>query len=541
MGVMSKLLYSLVPKSLTGIMMWVIPIAAAVIVVAYPQAVTQLLVKDDPQRLLEELTADEEVSKEGKKKKTSRNKVKKDTIVKKEEPTDEAEEMAAEGSADDEDEQLLKLASVQAKKAASTVKKSNKPTPEVISPTVTTIEVSRDDEKDDFAGEWSRIPTRDEEIISSLKTRINGLTTQLESATTETTILRDSLEKSVKRAADAERELKERGRTFQSRWLELESEVSNLKINKMELLNKIAEFEGASRKETEMLKTIQEQSNRILGLQAATDEVKLLKGLAQENNIVESKYRAEIEKLQAQLAREMESMALEKHQSSELKNNLIMLNEQASGWQVELEKSKIATNELSNNIRYLENELEASQATSAEAKKLSEELQALMQSNKAEVEGYRVEIERLVEQAQSISMMKAENVGLKEKVKKLEEEKDEINSKLDEVRITFNEQVDSGKQDAEKLSVSLSTIEIEHNQMKESLSAIEVERIQLKESLLTFKADHDRLMEEANLREGELKKQVNLAERKYETLAKVAESKYDAYKMEIASLKGISA
>ncbi|PJF17743.1 hypothetical protein PSACC_02447 [Paramicrosporidium saccamoebae] len=445
MGVLSKLLHSLVPKTLTGIILLVLPLAAAVVVIVYPHAVSQLVMREDPNRLLEELTADEA----GKNKKKAQKKVKREA-VKKDVAKEESEESSTESL--NEDEKLSQLVRMQEKKAQATKKplKSEKnpiaskiqapsfaavvanvqssatassvepPTfaavvssgqspvtaSDVQSPTTAAIEVASDGKEDEG---WTRVPTKEEEIAVTLRTRVANLTRQLEASTSESAELKSLVQREEKRAMEAERELKDRSRSFQIRWVEMESEISSLKNSKAGLMSKVDELLSVSSEFTAHSETIKAQEAKITSLETALNA----------SSTQESKTRSELGQVKAHLAAEKDSLA-------ELKHNCIAINEQANNLMAQLEQSKLSQTELKENIRYLENELVTSQ-NNTKTDTIIADLQQKLDASIEETQKVLSEKDVLAAKLESSNSEQAAQIGeLKGQIQVLEDRTEEL-------------------------------------------------------------------------------------------------------------------
>lgn len=530
MSVLSKLVNAVAPKSVAGVLLWMLPIAAAVIVVAYPQAITQLFVRDDPERLLEELTAGDTHKRKraGGAKKSNGAGPKKAVIV--EAPRESDEE--ATGPSDEE--QLLHLASLQGRTTTSQSKKESKAA-EARSPAVTPISLNEDSKSNSEDG-WKRVPTREEEAIGNLKSRIAALSKQLEDSRAEFEATKGLLDNETRRAAEAEKELKERSRTFQSRWLDLENEIGSLKATRDSLIARVNELCAAQSAADAQEQMIQTLNGRIVELEQEVSEASATREKLASLASSENAARTELSECQLLLAKEQGLLAAEKALSGNLRQQLESATARVSELGTNLQEAQKHETDLENKLKSMEGDLKETQsrlasiavekaAINGELSNVKKQLvEAQLVASKSSDDELLIESQKkeIAELREMIEDLKKVSEEIKEKVSELEHQK----ALLEEDNQKLKQEIEAGKQTLKQEIEAEKPSPEEEAKRQEQLEDLQSECRKLSDQLC-----------EANETIAEKSKALESAEKRLSIMNSVTAAKYAAYEKDINELK----
>lgn len=518
-----------------------LPIAAAVIIVAYPHTVTKLFVREDPEKLLEELTAAA-----GKKKKRPLR-LKSATLKKNnvaaaggpkgqekssaEESMGESQENAS-GSASeaaDEEEQLLQLATLQGKiVSVQSEGKKGHTKKEISSPTVAEINVDNDK-----SNGWTRVPTKEEETVATLKNKISSLVLQLEEVQKAAEGGKSRAEKEQKRAAEAEKELKERTRSYQLRWVEMESELTSLRSSKSELMNKL---EAALQQETKAqiyAETITSLQDRIILLEAETAQIPSLNDLISALTKKETQLTEEIDFLKIQLDQTKEGISLEKALVEQLRDQISIVIEERTSLALQLEQAKVEQKASKAKLETVRDEL-------SEKDKELDLRHTCIQQLEGQLDSLKEQLERLDNEKKSL-VDSTQIDELKERINKVVESEAHLNQLLSEsdAKITrLVEELDVMQGEKRQLVQELAEtrqsqealLEKARDNVSSAISAQEeAQAIEKQELMSKLQDSEDRI--------AEIVEALKRSEKKLEIMKNVAEAKYAKYQEEINTLK----
>lgn len=523
MAVLSKLLYEVMPKTVTGWVLCMVPIAAAVVLVMFPKTVVQALMPSESvgDALGEEETEETIGAAAGKAKVTGKDvkrkrrpprnqKVsRKDGQARDEQAikvNPQGEELLDEVLTDEEDS-LLKLASIQSKMTPGSGKAAQNKTAIPQSPVLSALSLSN--EGDD--GKWSRVPTKQEEAITNLKSRIATITHQLEESEHEAADLRSKLDKERTRAAEAENELKDRSRSYQLRWVEMETEISNLKGAKEQLMKRLSESLSAQDVTLKQRDdTISSLKERVAELEVVSSSVPLLKKHVTGHEETEKALREQISRLETDLSQALEMEEQLKKERNQAEGKLEALQQQLDSLQKEKE---MATTEVSS----FKDQLSQTMSSMTAAKEQVQSLQVSLDHKSEEVEKLREELNDLVAAKDEASSLleklkskEAEISILQDALSKAEDEKkvleraassasdreavmtkdlvqlnetiSEVQKQKDDLAAQLATTSDKDDQIA-KLTLNLETLQEERDRLKGDLERIGAETRELKERL----------------------------------------------------------
>lgn len=513
MGVLGRILYSLLPKTLPGVVLVIMPVAILLVLLIYPKSVLRAFARDDTERLLKELLAlDEgESKKKLKMKQKERPSKKGDSLslrlqeeaayVKVEKQRQQTQEKQDQEK--DEEEQLIQLAILQNNKSQSGRKKTSPFLEEQHAtvhsqPQAQTQAGSADDtalkvagiettgERGAEEGGWIRVPTKEEEIANSLRSKIQLLTKQLEASSSEASLCREALQKEQRRANDAEKELKERLRAHNLTFTEQGAEIYQLKSKKLDLETRLASLE--ERHISEQDKVIRSHVEKIHSLESAVEELsqacknaeqtkdqnsqlaeKLAKARDQNNQLIKQLPEAEENLASGSELLLTEQLKTAKLQSATLdleklaeqeKSSRVALQSQNDEYKEEIKTLKLEIDcetlsvhtlqarekELATKIKEAEVEIQAMGAASSESERAVGELSEKLSSVQDELEECKLRLEGAERQNRKLSeqLEKAElktQIAIKvsdskcavfrEEIAKIEAERQELLRKLD--------------------------------------------------------------------------------------------------------------
>lgn len=520
MAVLSKLLYEVMPKTVTGWVLCMVPIAAAAVLLMFPRAVVQALM---PSESVEDVLGEEgeetirggaadRAKVAGKDAKRKRRPARSQKTPKKSEQARDEQVINVNPQKDlldesltEEENSLLQLVSLR----SQTVSRSDRATQAKAtipqSPVLSVLSLSNegDDEK------WSRVPTKQEEAIVSLKSRITTITNQLEESEREVADLKNTLEKESARAKEAENELKDRSRSYQIRWVEMETEISNLKGAKEQLMKRLSESLSA---QDVMLKQrddiIASLKDRIAELEMVSASVPLLKKQVTGHEETEKVLREDISRLETKLSQALERDEQLKQERSQAEGKLQELQKRLDSLQIDREKiatemsslkeqlsqtmssmtaakeqaqlGQVSLDQKSEEIKKLKEELEDLAAVKNEVSKLLEVLKLketeidTLQDTLSKVKEEKVSLELTNSSANEREAAMAKELSqLKEAISDTQMQKDNLAAQLAAISDKDNQ--------IAKLTLDLGTIEEERNRLRGDLEKIETETRELKE------------------------------------------------------------
>ncbi len=283
MAVLSTLLSGVFSRTIGGVLLVALPVAALALGILAPHLVVKALGRENPEALLKELLSEEEASSEGSRKRgpsqraaAARLRDRPAAAPAAEAPavSDDGAAQAVPSEGDDEGDHLLALAAAhlarnaapktsraEAQKKAEAAERGAQVNGEqqpILSPVMATITTSSETvtlsvkaqpaspvrSSDSLEG-WSKVPTRDEEVIASLKARLATITKEGEARAAQV----EAAQSEAKRAADAERDGRERARALQSHLLEVERENASIKAANALLTAKVEGLQSAISRE----------------------------------------------------------------------------------------------------------------------------------------------------------------------------------------------------------------------------------------------------------------------------------------------------
>lgn len=520
MGVLSKLVSAVAPKSVASVLLWMLPIAAAVIVVAYPHAITQLFVRDDPERLLEELT-----SGDIKKRKRAGGAKKSNGAVPRKAAVAEAVEDNAESSEDtralSDEEQLLHLASLQGKTTRLSQGKETKvveaKSPIVAQITLNDALVSKDEDS------WTRVPTREEEINSSLKSKITALTKQLEETLSECKASKSQAERENKRANEAEKELKDRSRNFQTRWLDLENEITSLKATRDNLTTRLSELGNTTVMNEAHEQMMQSLNAKIVELENETMAIPTLKEQLAALMASESQAKSELSECQQLLAREVQNLSSEKAATRDFEQQLEIVSNRNAELASSLQDAQKGKAEVEGKLKSLENDLKETQSRLASIAVEKAAINGELSSVKKYLDEVQASVANFSEMRLLVNSQQQENIELKDTVESLERT-------AEEKIATLEGEKEEMKQELEKAKRSLAaTSEIDNPKYDEL--TLQVQELQSQcQSLSERNCKAQEIVAEKS-------KALDNAEKKITIMNNVSAAKYASFDKEIAELK----
>lgn len=525
MGVLSKLVNAVAPKSVASVLLWMLPIAAAVIVVAYPHAITLLFVRDDPERLLEELTSGDikKRKRAGGAKKSNGAAPRKAAVIEAAEDNAESSDNDTRGLSDEE--QLLHLASLQGKTTSLSQGKKETKVVEAKSPIVAQITlnealVSKDEDS------WKRIPTREEEITSSLKSKVTALTKQLEETLSECKASKSQAEKENKRANEAEKELKDRSRNFQTRWLDLENEITSLKATRDNLTTRLSELGNMTVANEAHEQMMQSLNAKIVELENKTMVIPTLNEQLAALMVSESQAKSELSECQQSLTREVENLSSEKAATRDLEQQLAMASSRNAELASSLQEAQKSKAEVEGKLKSLENDLKETQSRLASIAVEKAAINGELSSVKKYLEEVQVSVANLSEMRLLVDSQQQENAELKDTVESLERTAEEKIEKI----ATLEGEKEEMKQELEKAKRSLAaTSEIDNPKYDEL--TLQVQELQSQcQSLSERNCKAQEIVAEKI-------KALENAEKKMTIMNNVSAAKYASFDKEIAELK----
>lgn len=557
MGVLSRLLWDFVPKSFTGLFLCVLPLATAIVVIAYPQTVVKLFLTDEePLEPLDgDLTSLASTNTESKKKRRKGSKTK--NFRKKEESKAEVtvseenieekpelEELLVDEKS--EEDSLLELASIQGKihsisnPIKSKLTSSNNAAAKGIpaSPALKQIEMS-DEES------WSRVPTKQEEAIASLKNRLAFLSEQLKDSTALAEELQEKLDKESVRANEAEKELKERSRVYQIRWVEMEGDIRSLRTVREELTKKLQNMEVANTQFTE------QKNSLLVALQSRISELETANGLLSSlkraillHEGSEKQLTTQIAHLEGELSRAVDGAFEEK---MAWKNEKEELQSRLNNVEGQLFILKATRDQAQNEIALLKEQLEASRAgvtvLTDKNERLAKDLQCKEDeatSLKESVSNTTVEFEKFkdiwaAKDTAHEKLAKEKNEAI-ESLIKARTEIEQLTNELDEARKKETTKI-ADNEEKEELEKKVAELETEIGECRKDIAKLELEKTAL-ESLQQERFELAAKLEDAEKIAKDHLANLQKAEKRNNILQNVAETKYKAYQQEITGLEG---
>lgn len=416
---MSKLLYSLLPKSLTAVALCVIPIASLTVIVCYPKFVTQFFLPP-VEALLEDDSKEVDASNEvGKKKRKRNNRHKNGGEARSMSPAAALEEVANESSsvdADevDEEEALLQLAAIRGKTSVAYQVKLEKSD----SPTFSDISIE--------SGEgWSKVPTKTEEALESLKSRLSTITKQKDEFEAECQKLQKQLEKQQATNFANEQDSKDQIKGLQMRCASLDGECTRLKAFKVEATQQVEEF-------AQLKSKLDEQKLYNVQLLGKIEEMDNTYGLLQQAVAQNNELSGQISHLEKELSRAVENS---RKQIKELEtSNVLTKNELIE----KVSRVDVLEKELEESMKCLKD----CEATLKTLKKENVEMSSQMASNQ--------------DNGNALSELKKQNEDLTSQIANFKSLEDENNSLKSEIT-TFKSSLESSASEIENLKSLLET------------------------------------------------------------------------------------
>lgn len=255
---------------------------------------------------------------------------------------------ADEAAVDDSENDLLMLASIRnaqkPKKVAAVRSKTIEA--EILSPTfskVATVTEESGNSKDD--GEWSTVPTKHEEIVASLKNRIQNLIFELEASNQNATDSARKAQEAEARVKDLERRSDDLVRSSRIQTATLEGEISGMRLLIKNLEAKIAGMQDAEAQALNLEKNIQQLQASLqekdLKLKESSGEIERMQAIVASSEQYKVKYTG----LEVQLSKQADRVhALEIQLNEALTASNTMKSDYAK--QIETITAELASKQL---------------------------------------------------------------------------------------------------------------------------------------------------------------------------------------------------
>lgn len=285
------------------------------------------------------------------------------------------------------------------------------------------VEIVEEDSPMEEGEGWSKVPTKDELVISSLRSRIESLAQSLQTSEAEKGTAEKALVQAQEKLARLEAELKERTQNFQLRTVSLEAEIESQRQTSQILLKRMSEMEEndlAEAKEeidrlTEEIGKIEKNSVKVSNerdslagelcetqgkLSACLEEIAQLKQDIESFIALKQKYgsvEAELSKVKKALFETESSLinlkSQEASRSAEFKHAIEKKEQENSELARKVEMKETLVNSLEDQIKSLESDLQSFKQSCADLEREKEALVCDKESFEKEVLALNQKIE----------------------------------------------------------------------------------------------------------------------------------------------------
>lgn len=266
-------------------------------------------------------------------------------------------------------------------------------------------------ETSEVDGEWNKVPTKHEELISNLKTKVAYLTSELENTSDAHVEQQKQLEHSNKRSQVLEGEMRERTKAYQATLAKAEAEISSLRVELNEAVAKIesvtelqGEITDLQSKFTLMQEELAKSEETYQALFKERQDLSVALDAFKQECVVAKSEAGTLQRQLAEAQRSSESFSLELQAAKKaLQLEQVKAGEVEESMSTELIILRTKCEALERDVSKLEVEAQKGEGAKDELKAKCEQLQAAEKSNASVQDATNAQITALKEQVNSLT------------------------------------------------------------------------------------------------------------------------------------------